>query len=165
MFAVMKTLALAVILLWCALPTVALDPAARFTRYGMEQGLPQMYVTRITQDVQGFLWVATQDGLARFDGHTMVVHRARPADPTSIAGNHVHALVVAHDSMLYASTGGGIAHEKPGMSFLEYLLHVLITIFLGHGTVDLHHRVLAPPSTQRLAYHMNFLDESAPHDH
>ena len=113
MFAVMKTLALAVILLWCALPTVALDPAARFTRYGMEQGLPQMYVTRITQDVQGFLWVATQDGLARFDGHTMVVHRARPADPTSIAGNHVHALVVAHDSMLYASTGGGIARYQP----------------------------------------------------
>lgn len=108
----MKTLALATILLWCVLPTAALDRSARFTRYGMEQGLPQMYVTRITQDLQGFLWVATQDGLARFDGHTMVVHRARPADPTAIVGSHAHALVVARDSTLYAATGSGTARYQ-----------------------------------------------------
>ncbi len=37
--------------------------------YTTESGLPQSYVSKIIQDEQGFIWVATLDGLARFDGH------------------------------------------------------------------------------------------------
>jgi diguanylate cyclase (GGDEF)-like protein len=32
------------------------------------QGLPQSSITALAQDMQGFLWVGTQKGLARFDG-------------------------------------------------------------------------------------------------
>ena len=37
-------------------------------RLGIEQGLSNNYVLSITQDKQGFLWFATEEGLNKFDG-------------------------------------------------------------------------------------------------
>jgi ligand-binding sensor domain-containing protein len=63
-------------LLW-ALPAVFLAGAARAqtdpaqyvaTAWRTEQGLPQNSVSAIAQDRDGYLWVATAGGLARFDG-------------------------------------------------------------------------------------------------
>lgn len=36
-------------------------------RLGIEQGLSNNYVLSITQDKQGFLWFATEEGLNKFD--------------------------------------------------------------------------------------------------
>lgn len=41
----------------------------RLESYGPDQGLPQSTVMALANDDQGFLWVSTQHGLARFDGH------------------------------------------------------------------------------------------------
>lgn len=41
-----------------------------FEHYTTEDGLPQNYVSSIVQDQDGFIWVATLDGIARFDGYT-----------------------------------------------------------------------------------------------
>lgn len=40
--------------------------------YTTEDGLPQNYVSSIVQDRDGFIWVATLDGLARFDGKNFI---------------------------------------------------------------------------------------------
>jgi len=39
--------------------------------YDVEEGLPQGDIYGITQDKNGFLWIATGNGLSRFDGHDM----------------------------------------------------------------------------------------------
>lgn len=39
--------------------------------YDVDEGLPQGDIYEITQDKNGFLWIATGNGLARFDGHDM----------------------------------------------------------------------------------------------
>lgn len=39
-----------------------------FQQYGLKQGLPQSQVRAINQDCEGFLWVGTLGGLAKFDG-------------------------------------------------------------------------------------------------
>ncbi len=46
-----------------------------FRGYGVDEGLPQSQVTAILEDRDGYLWVATQGGLARFDGREF--HRYR----------------------------------------------------------------------------------------
>ena len=60
------------LLLWCA-AAAALDPEARFHNYvidnwNIESGLPQISVISITQDGTGYMWIGTQNGIARFDG-------------------------------------------------------------------------------------------------
>ena len=38
-------------------------------RYTIDDGLPQSFVEQVHQDQKGFLWIATQDGVTRFDGY------------------------------------------------------------------------------------------------
>ncbi|PSR51994.1 hypothetical protein AHMF7605_29250 [Adhaeribacter arboris] len=41
------------------------------------QGLPQGFVPGIVQDPQGFIWMATRDGLCRYDGNRFKVFRPK----------------------------------------------------------------------------------------
>ena len=41
-----------------------------FTRYNISDGLSDNYVTAMQQDEQGYLWIGTDVGLNRFDGHS-----------------------------------------------------------------------------------------------
>ena len=43
-------------------------------RLGIEQGLSNNYVLSITQDKQGFLWFATEEGLNKFDGTRFITY-------------------------------------------------------------------------------------------
>ncbi len=56
-----------------AQPSSALDPSQRFgdyvrDRWGLPEGLPQVSALSIVQDDTGYIWVGTQNGIARFDG-------------------------------------------------------------------------------------------------
>jgi diguanylate cyclase (GGDEF)-like protein len=54
-------------------------------QYGAESGLSQLSVTSLVQDDLGFLWVGTQDGLNRFDGHRFEVRRFEPESAAATA--------------------------------------------------------------------------------
>ena len=71
---------------WLALllaaPAHALDPHERFHDYvrdnwSVENGLPQISVLTITQDGTGYIWLGTQNGIARFDGVRFNVYDRR----------------------------------------------------------------------------------------
>ena len=55
-------------------------------------------------------WIATADGLARYDGVGMRVWRHQPGDPQGLPGNNVQALMVDADNRVWAATeSGGIS--------------------------------------------------------
>jgi ligand-binding sensor domain-containing protein len=56
-------------------------------RLTVADGLPQSYVSGLVQDAQGFVWIATRDGLARYDGKKFKTIRHRPGDTSSLAAN------------------------------------------------------------------------------
>src|SRR5579872_3348046 len=61
-----------------AIPARALDPHASVAQYGFQSwqtdtGLPQNTVHAIVQGRDGFLWIATEGGLVRFDGANFAV--------------------------------------------------------------------------------------------
>ena len=62
----------ALIVLLAALPAAArvLPAGIRpFRTYGTEAGMGNLAAMRLAQDAAGFLWVATQDGVYRYDGN------------------------------------------------------------------------------------------------
>ncbi len=52
---------------------MAAGPSARFKRLSIEDGLPQSSVQAIVNGPQGFLWIGTGDGLARYDVYNFFV--------------------------------------------------------------------------------------------
>lgn len=55
-------------------------------------GLPSDVVRDIVQDVGSYVWIATDQGVARFDGWETLHFQHDPADPESISSNHVTAV-------------------------------------------------------------------------
>jgi ligand-binding sensor domain-containing protein/signal transduction histidine kinase len=68
-------------------------------------GLPHDRVKRIRQDRSGFLWFATTEGLARFDGRSFVSYGVREGLPVP----SVNDVVETADGLWVATNGGGIA--------------------------------------------------------
>ncbi len=88
-------------------------PAKAQERYKLrnlssKQGLSQVQVNAIVQDQRGFIWVATKDGLNRYDGHEFKVYRSDPANPHSLSDNVVNSLLVDHLGNLWVGTSGGL---------------------------------------------------------
>lgn len=52
------------------LPLNIIANSYTFTHLGVEDGLSNNYVLDIEQDGQGFIWIATESGLSRFDGRS-----------------------------------------------------------------------------------------------
>ena len=64
-------------------PAAAADTRT-LDHYSPDDGLSQNTVTALVDDDQGFLWIGTQDGLNRFDGHDFQVFR--PQSPGEAVG-------------------------------------------------------------------------------
>jgi signal transduction histidine kinase/ligand-binding sensor domain-containing protein len=48
----------------------------RFRMYRVEQGLPSDVVKAVSQDAQGFIWIATDDGLVKYDGIKFTTYKS-----------------------------------------------------------------------------------------
>jgi ligand-binding sensor domain-containing protein len=81
-------------------------PMVGFQHLGAEQGLSNSRVYALLQDSRGFLWVGTDDGLNRYDGASMVVHRARLEDAHGLASSQVRALFEDDRKRLWVGAGG-----------------------------------------------------------
>ncbi len=55
-------------------------PMLSLEHYDLDSGLSQLSINAMSGDDRGFLWVATQEGLNRFDGHRFNAYRRSP-DP------------------------------------------------------------------------------------
>jgi len=85
-----------------------------FQRLAIPEDVPAHLCSAIAQDARGFLWFGTQRGLVRYDGYEYRVFRANPADPKSLGGNYVRALLSARDGRLWIGTfSGGLSVFDP----------------------------------------------------
>ncbi len=87
-------------------PTVKrLAPPIVVDRIGYEEGIPNGHVIAMVQDQQGFMWLGTQGGLARYDGTRMRVYRPDDADPQSISDSYITALALDATGKVWIGTG------------------------------------------------------------
>jgi len=97
--------------LLAAAPTRAGVPELpRFRVLGVAEGLPSSTVNALARDHAGYVWIATLDGLARYDGVGFRIWRHVPGDSRALPGNNVQALHVdAQDRVWVATEFGGIS--------------------------------------------------------
>ena len=98
-------------------PALALDPGKSFQHYvrnawSIQNGLPQITVQAIVQDHQGYIWVATQSGLARFDGVRFTAFT--PATQPALPGGWIRSLLVDSQGRLWIGTYKGLAVYSDG---------------------------------------------------
>ena len=76
-----------------------------FEHYSVQNGLPNPTVYDVLQDKYGFLWIATGDGLCRYDGYEFKVYKNNPNDSTSLPSNSLLSIVEDQEGDLWI---GGI---------------------------------------------------------
>src|SRR5438067_7021625 len=99
---------IAVIVLLAAVPAAArvLPAGIRpFRTYGTEAGLGNLAAMRLAQDTAGFVWVATQDGVYRYDGSRF----ARFGLGEGLPSSYVTNVQAAPDGSVWVMTYGGLA--------------------------------------------------------
>ncbi len=106
-------------LLIILLPALLYPGSARlrifsFERYTIADGLSNNSVNAILQTRDGYLWVATKDGLNRFDGQTFRIFKHDPQDAFSLPENYVMSLLESAEGDLWIGTwGGGLCRYEP----------------------------------------------------
>ena len=60
-----------------------------FSHLGRQEGLVSNKVMAVQQDAKGYIWIATTEGLQRFDGQRFVVFRHKASDPGSIPNDKI----------------------------------------------------------------------------
>jgi ligand-binding sensor domain-containing protein len=84
-----------------------------------EKGLPNSSVTAIAQTLDGYLWVGTYNGLARFDGERFV--KFYPENTPGLRNARIRRLTVGGDGTLWISAhDGSITAFRAGQFTLEW---------------------------------------------
>ena len=82
--------------------------AQSYRMFTTENGLPSTSITYIYQDSFGFVWIATENGLVRYDGARFVTYSHRENDPSSLAHDFVTSLTEDKKGNLFVSTYMGV---------------------------------------------------------
>src|SRR5690606_9193890 len=88
----------------------------------VEDGLSNNYINHIEQDSLGFIWIATTDGLNRYDGHKFEIYRKSNLNPNSgPAANYIEHLEIAKDQKLLLATYKGLSEYDLKMDSFNHL--------------------------------------------
>jgi diguanylate cyclase (GGDEF)-like protein len=102
-----------------------------FQNFGREQGMPHPVPIALAQDGDGFLWVGTQGGLARWDGYRFRAYQPDPQASGSLSDSWIRILHADPQGRLWVGTAaGGLARYDPDH---DRFVAVAITASPGSG--------------------------------
>ena len=81
----------------------------QFKNYSVPDGLSQSTVLDIAEDKYGFIWLATVNGLNRFDGYEFKQYHLDPNLPNSLPDKFIRQLFIDADGKLWVATNSGLA--------------------------------------------------------
>ena len=97
----------------------------RLRHIGLGDGLPSPRVFSITQDSLGFLWVGTNDGVARYDGVRFDVWQEGEG---GLPSNVVYAVHADATGAVWAATEGGLARLTRAADRFEEVAEAALTL-------------------------------------
>jgi len=132
----------------------ALDPDRtlsqyKYNKWGVDQKLPQITITALEQDKKGYIWVGTQNGVARFNGNEFVTFNQ--SNNKAFTSSIIVDLLIDSKNNLWILTDVGvitlkdkgfksIKTEKTQLikpsSLIEYRGDIFISSVSGVFTID-----------------------------
>ena len=102
------------------------DPQIIFERLTSEDGLSHDRVTDIIQDSHGFIWIATVDGLNRYDGKQFEIYRHNDDNYTSISSSFISCIAESESGDVYIGTKKGLnKYDRLTNSFILIELDIM----------------------------------------
>ena len=86
--------------------------------YNYEQGLPTNLIKKTIQDSTGFIWIASDDGVVRFDGENFKVYTI------GLPSRFIKDLCITRDGALLAVTDLGISRMENPASSDSFALYI-----------------------------------------
>lgn len=79
-----------------------------FRNLTVDDGLPENSAWDLCQDRLGFLWIATQNGLVRYDGYRFVAFKPDPSLRDGIQGRSIYALTEGAENAIWVLNERGL---------------------------------------------------------
>ncbi|MBI9035370.1 MAG: hypothetical protein JEZ03_12960 [Bacteroidales bacterium] len=85
-----------------------------FLSLNNSQNLSQNRINKIIQDQNGLIWIATEEGLNRYDGINIKNYYHNPADSNSLSNNNIKDMELDSSGIIWIATfGGGLNRFNP----------------------------------------------------
>ena len=98
-------LKLFLIILYLVCPFVLSAQSLMHVRYySAKDGLSQNTVADFLQDDKGYIWMATWNGLEKFDGYTFQNYKSYPTDDTRLEYNRIQQIIKSQKGNIWCIT-------------------------------------------------------------
>jgi signal transduction histidine kinase/ligand-binding sensor domain-containing protein/DNA-binding response OmpR family regulator len=99
------------------------------------EGLSNSHITQIYQDSYGYIWIATENGLNKFNGYTFTVYSEQPNDSFSLRGNYVYTVLEDSRGIFWVGTMGGLLqYDRKKDCFSPFLIQDKVPFYLDRVT-------------------------------
>jgi ligand-binding sensor domain-containing protein len=117
----MKKINLLLIFLFVSILPLYAQYNFKFKNYTTLNGMADNVVVKTVKDKYGFLWIATHNGLSRFDGLKFKNYSHNPADSNSLRSIWISDLLIDEQQTLWASTEWGLCYYVPEKDKFIYI--------------------------------------------
>jgi len=94
---------------------------ASISHLSLNEGLSQSNVKRILKDKMGYLWIATDDGLNKYDGYSFTVYKHDAKNSRSLRTNNIETIFEDSDGDLWIGTGNGLClYDRKTDGFISF---------------------------------------------
>ncbi len=94
-----------------------------FEHISIDQGLSSSRTYMACRDPHGFVWIATEDGLNRYDGYDFEIFRPSRGNPAGIGDNRVRVILPGPGGELWIGTRSGLDRYDPRTGEFTHYVH------------------------------------------
>src|SRR3954468_18094605 len=80
----------------------------KFHHITVDQGLPSNTVNAVITDSRGFIWIASENGVGRYDGYSFTNFRAKEKDTLTISSNITYVVLEDRQERLWVGSERGV---------------------------------------------------------
>lgn len=129
----------------------------RIQHFSEADGFSEAVVSHIIQDYQGYIWLATWDGLRRYDGYRFQTFKARPGDHCPLETNRINYIEEAADHNIICWSNDKFYSFNPKtMQFSPYKKAIKTSIY--HPSEETKNRIQSLKEYNNIEYSILYED-------